>query len=91
MRSEINYGLPQILVGLRFPAQRWQILTQAGLYGVDSRTRELFERLPAREYRSYAEIAAALAQRPQIASARVSVHRPVPAPRTPSGDVRDSG
>ena len=81
MRSEINYGLPQILGGLRFPARRWQILTQAGLYGVDSRTRELFERLPEREYRSYAEIAAALAPRPQIAAASVSVHRRIPAAR----------
>lgn len=81
MCSESNYGLPQILGGLRFPAQRWQILTQAGLYGVDSRTRELLERLPAGEYRSYTEIAAALAPPQRIAVARVSVHRGIPAQR----------
>jgi Protein of unknown function (DUF2795) len=50
----------QVLSGLTYPAQRWQIVTQAELYGADVETRLELEALPARQYRDPKEITAAL-------------------------------
>ncbi|HEU5470501.1 MAG TPA: DUF2795 domain-containing protein [Actinophytocola sp.] len=57
-RREIT--VRQVLHGLTYPAEKWQIVTQADLYGADAGTiRDLF-RLPTREYRDPHEITAAL-------------------------------
>lgn len=46
----------QVLAGLPFPAEKWQIVTQADLYGADTHTRQLLLGLPVREYRSPTDI-----------------------------------
>jgi hypothetical protein len=53
--------LAAVLGDLTFPAQRWQVLTVGDLYGVDTATRSLLERLPQRRYHSLREVAAVLA------------------------------
>jgi hypothetical protein len=57
-------GLPDrlaaVLADLVFPAHRWQVLTTGELYGVDTVTRGLLERLPERRYHSLGEIAGVL-------------------------------
>lgn len=58
-------GLPDrlaaVLGDLAVPAHRWQVLTTAEMYGVDTVTRSMLERLPERRYHSLGEIAAVLA------------------------------
>jgi hypothetical protein len=58
-------GLPErlaaVLGDLGFPAHRWQVLTAAEMYGVDTVTRGLLERLPERRYHSLGEVAGVLA------------------------------
>ncbi len=51
-----------VLADLTFPAQRWEILTQADLYGVDAVTRERLRLLPTRStpYRDMQDIIDAL-------------------------------
>lgn len=51
-----------VLADLAFPAQRWEILTQADMYGVDGVTRERLRLLPARSapYRDMQDIIDAL-------------------------------
>lgn len=51
-----------VLADLSFPAQRWEILTQADMYGVDTVTRARLHLLPARgtPYRDMQEIIEAL-------------------------------
>ena len=51
----------QVLRGLNFPAERWQVITQAELYGADERTREQLHALPQRRYRSTSDVTTALA------------------------------
>lgn len=51
----------QVLHGLRYPARKWQIVTQADIYGADLGTRDQFRHLPEREYRDCDDVAAALA------------------------------
>jgi hypothetical protein len=53
----------QVLYGLRFPAAKWQILTQADLYGADSRTRQRLFTLPLRMYRDCTDVVAWLPSR----------------------------
>ena len=78
--------LGAVLDDLVFPARRWQVLTTADLYGVDTTTRGLLELLPERPYSSLAEVAAVitavLAGRPVAAVGQAS-RPPVPpvAPR----------
>ena len=50
----------QVLAGLTYPAEKWQILTQAELYGADVGTVTELHRLPAKEYRSPTEVTSAL-------------------------------
>ena len=47
-----------VLADLAFPAQRWEILTQADMYGVDGVTRERLRLLPSRSapYRDMQDI-----------------------------------
>ena len=51
-----------VLADLSFPAQRWEILTQADMYGVDGVTRERLRLLPTRStpYRDMQDIIDAL-------------------------------
>ena len=51
-----------VLADLTFPAQRWEILTQADMYGVDGVTRERLRLLPTRStpYRDMQDIIDAL-------------------------------
>ncbi|HWC82757.1 MAG TPA: DUF2795 domain-containing protein [Pseudonocardiaceae bacterium] len=44
-RESLNY----VLADLDFPAQRWEIVTQADMYGADSVTAGQLSRLPARD------------------------------------------
>lgn len=50
----------RILDGLKFPAQRWQLLAQAELNGVDAANHERLRQLPEREYRDSTDVAATL-------------------------------
>ncbi|MFC5137395.1 DUF2795 domain-containing protein [Actinomycetospora rhizophila] len=58
-------GLPDrlaaVLADLAFPSDRWQVLTTAEMYGVDTVTRTMLERLPERRYHSLGEVVAVLA------------------------------
>ncbi|MDD7942544.1 DUF2795 domain-containing protein [Actinomycetospora lutea] len=58
-------GLPDrlaaVLGDLTFPADRWQVLTTADMYGVDTVTRTMLERLPERRHHSLGEVVAVLA------------------------------
>jgi hypothetical protein len=58
----------RVLDGLAFPSQRWRILAQADLYGVDGVTRERLYSLPVGRYESLAEVASVLDgdSRPQV-------------------------
>lgn len=60
MRNELDRRIEQVLDGLRFPAHRWQIVTQADMYGVDTTTRKLIHTLPPRVYRDLADVSSAL-------------------------------
>jgi hypothetical protein len=48
--------LAEILRDLTYPAEKWQITTCAEIYGADVRTRRELYGLPARTYRTAAEI-----------------------------------
>jgi hypothetical protein len=60
MSRSVDQRVRQVLHGLRFPAEKWQIVTQAEIYGADATTRDLFHQLPMREYQSWTEVAATL-------------------------------
>ena len=53
--------LAQILVGLKFPADRWQIVAHVDDYGPDLGTRHLFWQLPERTYLTVAAVLEAMA------------------------------
>jgi hypothetical protein len=42
--------IAQVLDGLRYPAERWQVIAQADHYGADSVTRAQLVALPVRAY-----------------------------------------
>lgn len=48
--------LEQVLSGLTYPAEKWQIVTQAELYGADGGTRARLRALPLRSYRDCADV-----------------------------------
>lgn len=58
--EEREFAVRQVLRGLTYPAEKWRIVTQADLYGADAGTRAALHGLPPREYRSPADITAAL-------------------------------
>lgn len=60
MSTHEELAVRQVLRGLRFPAERWQVITQAELYGADGHTRSLLHELPRRRYRSTSDVAAAM-------------------------------
>lgn len=60
MNADGEQAVRHVLRGLRFPAERWQVITQAELYGADGHTRSLLHALPRRRYRSTSDVAAAM-------------------------------
>lgn len=50
-----------VLDGLDYPAQRWQILVQAELYGAATSTKDTLRRLPPRSYADTGEVTRVLA------------------------------
>lgn len=74
--------LAAVLGDLTFPALRWQVVTAGDIYGVDTVSRGLIQRLPERRYHSLGEVvavlAAVLAGRPVAAVGQAG---PPPIPR----------
>lgn len=67
----IEQTLAHMLDGLRFPAQRWRVITTADLYGADHQTRAALLRLPDGTYTDLQQVAAVwrrCAGRPAIRS-----------------------
>lgn len=60
MDGRRDHLVQQVLQDLTYPAEKWQIVTQAELYGADVTMREELHELPMREYGNMAEIAEAL-------------------------------
>jgi hypothetical protein len=58
--DEILPRLQHVLQDLCFPAQRWQILAEADMYGVDTAMRTYLYALPIRQYEHCADIASAM-------------------------------
>jgi len=52
--------LSEVLEGLSYPAEKWQITTCAEIYGADIHTRRLLYHLPSRTYEDAADVTAAL-------------------------------
>ncbi|WP_243754006.1 DUF2795 domain-containing protein [Labedaea rhizosphaerae] len=50
-----------MLDGLDYPAQRWQILVQAELYGAATTTKDTLRRLPPRTYADTGDVTRVLA------------------------------
>lgn len=62
METQGEQAVRQVLHGLRYPAERWQVITQAELYGADIETRTRLHDLPVRRYRSSTDVTAELAE-----------------------------
>jgi hypothetical protein len=62
MNEPTAQSLRTVLAELRFPAERWEIITTADMYGVDAATCELLRRLPLRNtpYRNIQDVVDAL-------------------------------
>ena len=61
MTSAMKTTISEVLNGLRFPAERWQIITYADDYGLDAASCNVLRGLPLRQYRNPAEVASVLA------------------------------
>ncbi len=48
--------LQQVLAGQRFPAERWELIVAADLYGADALTKSELHMLPAVRFRSLADV-----------------------------------
>lgn len=70
MSRSVDQRVRQVLRGLHFPAEKWQIVTQAEIYGADARTRDQLYQLPMREYRSWSEVAELVASNNQAPAGR---------------------
>jgi hypothetical protein len=62
MTDNEKHSLRYVLDGLTFPAQRWEIVTTADMYGADSSTRQRLRALPLRNhpYRNLQDVVDAL-------------------------------
>jgi uncharacterized protein DUF2795 len=75
-------GLREVLAGLRFPAQRWQVIAEAQHWGATSAFLDELITLPAREYRDLRDVATALLDRRRAPrEVRRSRATALPAPR----------
>ena len=75
-RAEVE-RIGQVLVGLSFPAARWQVLAEADHYGADSVSRAQLSTLPIGTYPDLAEVLAALGL--FVSNRRLRAVRPAPA------------
>jgi hypothetical protein len=48
--------LSQVLAGQQFPAERWELIVVADLYGADALTKSELHSLPAVRFRSLADV-----------------------------------
>jgi hypothetical protein len=48
--------LQQVLAGQQFPAERWELIVVADLYGADGLTKSELHSLPAVRFRSLADV-----------------------------------
>ena len=48
--------LQQVLAGQRFPAERWELIVVADLYGADALTKTELHALPAVRFRTLADV-----------------------------------
>jgi hypothetical protein len=48
--------LQQVLAGQQFPAERWELIVGADLYGADALTKAELHALPAVRFRSLADV-----------------------------------
>lgn len=55
--ASTRWLMNRVLDGVEYPAQRWQLLAQADINGVDGVTLERLRRLPVRSYRHSGEVA----------------------------------
>jgi hypothetical protein len=65
MRNNVDHmsiGILQVLAGLEFPAQRWQVIAQAQYYGAGTAYTGELTRLPVRTYQSLREVAVELSK-----------------------------
>ena len=65
-RAELERHLTQVLDGLTFPAQRWQILASAEYYGADGVTLRLLHCLRAARYATLTDVVADLAKSAEV-------------------------
>ncbi len=56
MASADETRLRQVLEGLRYPAQKWQIVTWAETYGADATTKTELAGLPLAPYRCVGDV-----------------------------------
>jgi hypothetical protein len=88
MRNNVDHmsiGILQVLAGLEFPAQRWQVIAQAQYYGAGTAYTGELTRLPVRTYQSLREVAVELSKvrRGGLIRARTApTSRRVPLPRS---------
>lgn len=54
--SSAAQRLRHVLAGQQFPADRWQLIVDAELYGADTQTRYELQTLPPKRYISLAEV-----------------------------------
>lgn len=54
--SETIRRLRQVLADQRFPADRWELIVGAELYGADTETRRELHALPVARFRSIADV-----------------------------------
>jgi len=54
--SSAAQRLRHVLAGQQFPAERWQLIVGAELYGADAQTRGELQALPPKRYVSLAEV-----------------------------------
>ena len=80
-------GIEEVLNGLGYPSQRWQIVAHAQYWGVtDGFIAELMQ-LPIREYRDLGDVATTLGDRRRVREMnwrKAAVLPRLPSPRRPS-------
>jgi hypothetical protein len=56
MDPDPRLRLQQVLAGQQFPAERWELIVVADLYGADAFTKSELHALPAVRFRSLADV-----------------------------------
>lgn len=68
--SDMVRRLRHVLAGQRFPAERWEIITCAELYGADTQTRRDLQALPAVRYQGIGDVLLAVERARAVGGAR---------------------